>query len=363
VLLDADITGSIPRVRRGNNVRRPTGSTELPLVRTASALALTVLAIVSAFGAGRVRAEGDSNNKIRIAFVGDSLSDGYWEGVSVTASRDPCLKTLIDFGRFAKNSTGLTRPDHFDWAAELKRVADSFKPRLFVMSLGLNDRQSVVEHGQITMDDSPQYDDKYKERITAVLKTAAAARASLLWVGLPAMRAAAADKDAREKNRLFEEAIQAFGDPTIQYVSPWKLNANRADAFASYGPDGNGRMVQIRTSDGEHFTVAGEMLTAVYLLPRIVANLAQEGVSACTRTEAQSHDKLAPPDAQRQAQPPDAQKQVQPPEVQPQEAQSQEARSQEAQSQEAQPQEAQPQEARSQEAQPEEAESQEAQSR
>jgi hypothetical protein len=52
--------------------------------------------------------------------VGDSLSDGYWEGVSVTAARDPCLKLLIDFGRFAKNSTGLTRPDRFDWAAELR---------------------------------------------------------------------------------------------------------------------------------------------------------------------------------------------------------------------------------------------------
>ena len=298
-------------------MRRSTGSTELPLVRTASTLALTVIAIISAFGVNRVRAEGDSNNKVRIAFVGDSLSDGYWEGVSVTAARDPCLKTLIDFGRFAKNSTGLTRPDRFDWAAELKRVAESFKPKLFVMSLGLNDRQSVVEHGLITMDDSPQYDDKYKERITAVLKNAAAAKASLLWIGLRAMRAAAADTDARDKHRLFEEAIQAFGDPTIQYVPPWKL-ASGADGFASYGPDPNGRMVQLRTSDGEHFTVAGEMLAAVYLLPRIVANVAQEGVSACSKTEAQSHEPLASPDTQRQAQPPEAQ---------PQQAESQETES------------------------------------
>ena len=139
------------------------------------------------------------------------------------------------------------------------------------------------------MDDSPLYDDKYKERITAVLRNAAAAKAALLWVGLPAMRLPAADKDAREKNRLFQEAIAAFGAADIQYVEPWKLNgASAADTFASYGPDLNGRMVQIRSSDGEHFTVAGETLTAVYLLPRIVGILAQEGVAVCEKNEAQS---------------------------------------------------------------------------
>ena len=140
--------------------------------------------------------------------MGDSLSDGYWEGVSVTAARDPRLKLLIDFGRFAKNSTGLTRPDRFDWTTELR-------------------------------------------------------------------------------------------------------------------PDDNGRMVQTRTSDGEHFTLAGEMLTAVYLLPRIVANVTQRSVSACTKTEAQSHDPSPPPDSQERAQPLEAQ----PLEAQPLETESQEARS------------------------------------
>jgi uncharacterized protein len=248
-------------------------------------------AAASALGLAR-GAGAESESKFRIAFVGDSIADGYWEGVSVTAGRDACLKSQLEFGRFAKNSTGLTRPDRLDWAVELHRIADSFKPRLFVMSLGLNDRQSVVEHGQITMDDSPLYDDKYKERVTTVLKNAAAAKAALLWIGLPAMRLPATDKDMRAKNRLFEDAIAAFGDPDIEYVEPWKLSSTGPDSFASYGPDPNGHMVQIRTPDGEHFTVAGEMLTAAYLLPRIVATVtrisAQDGVSPCPKNEVQA---------------------------------------------------------------------------
>jgi hypothetical protein len=269
----------------------------LGVMAAALLMAFAAVGAISTLGVARgALAESDSisnsSGKIRIAFVGDSTADGYWEGVSVTAGRDACLKNQLEFGRFAKNSTGLTRPDRFDWVMELRRVADGFKPKLFVMSLGLNDRQSVVEHGQITMDDSPLYDDKYKERVTGVLKNAAAAKTALLWIGLPAMRAPATDKDTRAKNRLFEEAIAAFGGPDIEYVEPWKLSPAGADTFASYGPDPNGRMVQIRTPDGEHFTVAGEMLAAAYLLPRIVASVtriaAQDGVSLCAKNEVQS---------------------------------------------------------------------------
>jgi hypothetical protein len=36
-------------------------------------------------------------------------------------------------------------------------------------------------------------------------------------------------------------------------------------------------MVQIRTSDGEHFTVAGEDLIGAYLYPKIVAAFEQMG--------------------------------------------------------------------------------------
>jgi hypothetical protein len=247
--------------------------------------ALAMLAgLTLALAAGAAGA-GESEPKARIAFVGDSLADGYWEGVTVVGGRDACLRTHLELGRFAKNSTGLTRPDKLDWATEIRRVAESFKPNLFVMSVGLNDRQSVVEHGVITMDNSPGYDEKYKERVTAVLKSAAASKASLLWVGLPAMRAPVTDKDTREKNRLYEEAITAFGAPNLQYVAPWKLAATGVDGFASFGPDQNGRMVQIRTPDGEHFTAAGEVLTAVYLLPRILASLAASGSAPCALAE------------------------------------------------------------------------------
>ncbi|MGE0036707.1 MAG: DUF459 domain-containing protein [Xanthobacteraceae bacterium] len=242
----------------------------------ALALAILFCALVMGLG-GATTAAVAQETKAKIAFVGDSTSDGLWGGFSPLAPRNSCLKGTVDLGRFAKNSTGLTRPERYNWPDEVKRIGDSYKPALFIMSLGLNDRQSVVFGGKVTLDTSPDYPARYKERVTAVLKSAAASRSSLLWVGLPAMRDAAADRDARLKNTFFAEAIAEFGDSAIQYVPPWRLNPTGEDKFASYGPDQNGKIIQIRASDGEHFTPAGDMLAAAYLLPKITAILLSRG--------------------------------------------------------------------------------------
>ena len=234
------------------------------------------------------RPDAKSETKIKIAFVGDSTSDGLWGGMAALAPREACLKSNVELGRFARNSTGLTRPEKFNWVDEMKKIGEGFKPQLFVMSLGLNDRQSVVEHGKVTLENAPDYPARYKERVTAVLKSAAAS--NLMWVGLPAMREAAADRDAREKNKYFAEAVGEFAQSNpqqadMQYVEPWKLNGSGEDKFASFGPDPKGKMIQIRASDGEHFTTAGDLLVAAYLLPKMVATLVKGGAklgAACT---------------------------------------------------------------------------------
>lgn len=230
-------------------------------------------------GAAFAEPESKAEPKVKIAFVGDSTGDGIWGGFTSLVPREACLKSNMELGRFAKNSTGLTRPERFNWVDELKKIGDSFKPQVFVMSLGLNDRQSVVVGGKVIFETSPEYPARYKERVTAVLKSAVASKAHLLWIGLPAMRDAAPDKDAREKNKFFAEAVAELGDPSMQYVEPWKLNpAAVEDKFASFGPDETGKMIQIRASDGEHFSPAGELLVAAYLLPKIIAILAKSGV-------------------------------------------------------------------------------------
>jgi uncharacterized protein len=85
------------------------------------------------------------------------------------------------------------------------------------------------------------------------------------------MRETEANDDAQEKNKMYEAAVVKLGIPRAQYIAPWKLNPNGVDVFASYGPDVHGQVVQLRQTDGVHFTPAGEDVLAAYLFPKVVA--------------------------------------------------------------------------------------------
>ena len=217
---------------------------------------------------------------VKIAFAGDSIVDNYWSGVTKLISANACLKSKVELGRFARNGTGLTRGDRLYWPREVRRIVESFKPNVLVLSIGLNDRQFIVDGaGHHTAWGAPDWLDKYRAEIVAFLRGAAAGNEAVLFVGLPAMRDAAENADIREKNAMYAEAIAAFGNDHFEFVEPWKLNpASATDPFASYGRDLKGRTVQIRTGDGEHFTDAGEDVVAAYLLPKIVAAADRQGV-------------------------------------------------------------------------------------
>jgi hypothetical protein len=220
----------------------------------------------------------EASGKIRIAFAGDSIVDNYWSGIERIVDANPCLKNTIELGRFARNGTGLTRGDRVYWPREIRRIDEVFNPTLSVVSIGLNDRQFIVDgSGARSAWGAPDWTDKYRHEVLEFLKAAVATKAVVLMVGMPAMRETVDNADIDGKNAMFAEAVAALGDPNLHYIEPWRLHAAGPETFTSYGPDKSGRLVQIRTPDGQHFTVAGEDLAAGYLFPKIVEALDAAG--------------------------------------------------------------------------------------
>ena len=247
--------------------------------------ALLLVAIGCAFACAALPARALAEGKIKVAFVGDSSADGLWGGFTRVVTRDSCLNASIEALRLGKNGTGLTRPDKFDWVAEVARIAEKDKPALYVMSLGLNDRQSVVVGGNVTALESPEYASRYGEHVAGMIKGATASDAGVIWVSLAAMREAPAEADAIAKNKLFAAAVETAG-PGARYVDRRKFALVGGGTFSSYGPDKSGSMIQLRAADGVHFTPAGEDLVAAELLPQILGNLRERnipGASACQK--------------------------------------------------------------------------------
>ena len=260
----------------GDRSRRALGAT------SALGAACLILSLVLPLAATPCRAAAaavaQASSKIKIAFAGDSIVDNYWSGIGRIIDANQCLKNTVELGRFARNGTGLTRGDRVYWPREIRRIDDVFKPTLSVLSIGLNDRQFIVDgSGARTAWGAPDWTDKYRHELDEFLKAAVASKAVVLLVGMPAMREAIDNTDIAGKNAMFAEAIAALADPNLHYVEPWRLHAAGTETFASYGPDKSGRLVQIRSPDGQHFTGAGEDLAADYLFPKIVEALSAAG--------------------------------------------------------------------------------------
>ncbi len=226
--------------------------------------------------------------RARIAFVGDSLAQNYWAGVMRLVANDPCLKRNVDLGRFGRPATGLANSAYFNWLREIRRVDDAYNPTVTVITIGLNDRQGIINSkGVPIVWGAPNWTDKYREQIREFLDGAVANKAIVLFVGLPVMRDGYFNADMAAKNAMYAEAVARSGAPNVRYVEPWKLNSSGRETYSVYAPDRAGRPMQIRNADGVHFTNGGDDLLALYLLPKIVGVLADAGimVDLCLRAQ------------------------------------------------------------------------------
>jgi hypothetical protein len=226
---------------------------------------------------------------IRIAFVGDSMADGLWQGVTRHIAKNSCLKAAIITERFGKNGTGLTRLDKFNWPRELLNIDKRYKAQIYVVSLGLNDRNPIHDpDGKNAQYMSKEWPDVYRDKIDKFLKSATGMKASVVWLGIPSLRDKGADKEAKDANTLYADALKTLNDPSVRYVEPWRIKPEGDDPFSTYGPGEDGRLIALRTTDGSHFTPAGYDLVGNYLYPKIAESLRQRGVDLDKLCSAQS---------------------------------------------------------------------------
>ncbi|WP_424628072.1 DUF459 domain-containing protein [Bradyrhizobium sp. SYSU BS000235] len=96
------------------------------------------------------------------------------------------------------------------------------------------------------------------EEMIAVLKTKGV---PVLWVGLPAVRGPKATSDMLFLDALYRDAAGKAG---ITYVDVWDGFVDDSGRFAQQGPDFEGQIRRLRSSDGVFFTKAGARKLAHY---------------------------------------------------------------------------------------------------
>jgi hypothetical protein len=203
-------------------------------------------------------------DRLRVVVVGDSLAGGL--GVSAERVFDPTLVRMSDQGRI---STGLARPDYFDWLTSMQLLVDSYRPDLVIVMLGENDDQSLVDgQGQVLSPiGTPAWQTGYAARVQDLARIATSGGARLVWVGLPIVRDSGRRPLLERQNAIFQSMTDVV--PNTAYLDTWNLFASAKGGYTSYYRQPNGHVDVIREPDGIHFNSLGYELVA-----KAVANLA-----------------------------------------------------------------------------------------
>ena len=214
---------------------------------------------------------------IHVAFVGDSMADGLWGAMFRRLGKDKCLADRIRLIRKAKNGTGLTRLDGFNWIDEIGRIVDESHPDLVVGSFGINDRQGIVEKDKRAVAyPSPAFDTRYQAIVVEAIHAALAQGGSMMIVGLPIMLEDDVNADAEAKNKIFEAAVKEAGSDKASFAQPWTSGAT-PEIYKPYLPNAKGAMALVRASDGIHFTTLGYDMVMEAIYPPLLASLKARG--------------------------------------------------------------------------------------
>lgn len=209
-----------------------------------------------------------ATHPLRIWVAGDSLAEVPGQALErATAGRGPVRILGIE----SRLSTGLGRPDLYNWFVRIRRAIPSLHPNVAVLSFGADDAHNymsgVPKGHTIGKLGSPTWDAEYLRRVSGVTRELNRAGIYVVWLGLPIPRGRGFFYSFEKVNTVLRRAVAEA--PRATYLSTWQLLETKNGKYADYLRDAQGRLVQMRASDGVHYTQAAGDLIARTLLHRL----------------------------------------------------------------------------------------------
>jgi hypothetical protein len=197
--------------------------------------------------------EPTGEKRLRVVVVGDSLA----AGVGFYAERvfKPFFVEVVKQGRI---STGLARPDYFNWPGQMQLIVDRYRPDLSIVMLGENDNQHLQAwNGDlVSAYGSETWEAEYERRVEQFARTATSRKGHVIWVGLPIVRDHARWPISQRLNRIYEDVADRL--PNVAFVDTSDRFSKDGDYAAYHRDEGVVRL--IRAADGIHFTPDGYTL-------------------------------------------------------------------------------------------------------
>lgn len=195
--------------------------------------------------------------RLRVWVAGDSLAITPGQSIERILGANKAIDPLGVDGRV---STGLGRPDVFNWFTYIPRELRRLDPEVIVISFGANDDKGYMTGlpEGVEVDDfaTKAWVKEYRRRVGGLMDTITRDGRLLIWIGVPITRSPEQTERFRVLNTVYQtEAAKRPGE--VYFINTYTLFQDEKGNYADYLPDANGELVNVRAPDGVHFQPEG----------------------------------------------------------------------------------------------------------
>ncbi len=213
-------------------------------------LSFLLIASLFSFAQAQEQPAGVHDSKRRILIIGDQLAGGLGAGLTRMAESDTNIQVVNRFNE----SSGLARPEIYDWASAIPKIAEGKNFTTAVVLIGFNDRREMRDGDKVLKFGSPEWDTLYKTRVDGVIDALVAQHMQVFWMGEPPVGDPAMDADLQNITSLQKERVVAKGASFIELRTAF---ANAQGGYTDRGLDDIGAERRLRENDGVTFFKQG----------------------------------------------------------------------------------------------------------
>ena len=200
---------------------------------------------------------------LRLWIGGDSEAQGLGQALEALTSQTSKIDATLEY----RVSSGLSRPDYFDWPARLGQIISAPKaPEVLVVVFGGNDAQPLqLTDGKVYDVPDKPWQDEYRRRVEATMTLLAAGGRHVIWVGPPSAKSATFTRRLAILSQIYaDESAKHQG--SVYFLDARPLFSDAAGNYSAYLADSSGNLVNMRLPDGFHLSIAGShrLASAVY---------------------------------------------------------------------------------------------------
>lgn len=212
--------------------------------------------------------------------AGDSDAGTFGPYLERLMKQTGIVTTSLDY----KVSSGLSRPDFFDWPAHFRQSIPAVNPDIVIVTFGGNDAQGLrnldkswaVQHNPGGGGDDTDWRTEYGKRVGAVMDYLGGDNRTLIWVGIPNDD----NPEVTARLQVQNEVVmaEAAKRPKVVFIDTWKRFSGLSGGFAEYVQDPRDNVVKdVRADDGFHLNETGAEILALDIAQAIRNELRARG--------------------------------------------------------------------------------------